>query len=1486
MASYKANYAFKNGRIRIFENILLLKKIIIRSTYAMLGLLFGLLLLVYLIFNNSTFQNFIIHKAEKYLSDAFKTQISIGHINYDGWTYFSLDNIYWGDQKQDTLFFVKNLQFDLGGVELDSTRFVLSKVNVEGGVCKIITYPDKTFNINTLFNILDPNDTISDPYAPKFKLIFDEVSARNCRFQLIDSTTRFSNEGFDPLNELFYNVNLEADHFKIIEDSLNFNLRKLSGLEKSGIEIRNMQARTIISSTMMAFEELSLKTPNSSIGNSFIMSYDNWDSCANDFMSNVFMKGNLQNSIVSMKDVAFFAPVLKAYDYTAKVQAKLRGTVRSLKMREATLLFGSQTVFKGSASMNGLPDIGQTFIEVNAEHASTVKAELEKLIAIPLPQQLADLGKVSFKGHYTGFINDFVSYGNFETNYGRIVTDLNMKLAADARKSTYSGKVNLHNFDLGGFLRQKSTFGFTSLLAEMNGTGFDFKTLKAETKANISYFDYNGYRYRNISMNGVFDKKFFNGKLLVEDENVELELKGKADLNRNIPEYKFNASVSGANLKALHFSDAEITFSTNIRGDFTIKDIDHNSGILNIDNTFFEYKGSDYTLNHIVLASNNINKRSLVLSSDFMSAKVNGNYNFATLHKTFINMFSRLAPSYFQPYSDTNLPEQDFNFSLRVRNTENISRMFFPDYDVNELEMQGTFNSKNNVVSLGGYAETFRYDNLYFSDLTLKTDIDENSKGTFLFGISKLSKNDTLLMKEFAVKAVMSDNKGEVHLKVQDTNSIIYSNLNSRLQFEKGNIHLDFEPSDFMYKQSKWTIDRLGTADIGDSVFRINQFALNNGMQQLLLNGMINRNNDERNLLMSLTNFNLNNINLVVPSININFGGEANGNIALKTRNGKNIVTSGLWVTALQLDKDVLGDFELNSEYDNRQERLSFVCRSLNGLLSNFNTTGYVVTKTNEIRAEVGFDEAEVSALQALVKDYLTLYNGKAVLKADISGTLDKPDIEGYLLMKGISARIEYLKTTYDFSGNVTFDKNKIELTPFRLFDINRHTADVSGKINHNNFSNFNFALKIDNLKDFQVLNTSSRDNSLFHGQSKASGNVSITGPIELPRLDINLNVGEDNKVAITPFGNTSEGDDDLYHIINLDTTAKIALNQVPTLSGFEMNLNLNVRPQAEVQIVFDEYNDDKMKAFGSGNLRMELTRQGAFNMYGTYELQDGEYRFTALDVVSKRFELKKGTIVWNGNPMAAELNLTGSYKTRTTITELISLPAGTTGSNGQPTQNTQRMAVECLMRIKGALNAPSYSFDLDFPDIDNSMNGSSLSELNLVLNNLRKEPEQMTQQVISLMVLGKFTSLSTSQNQTANSSSNLGINTLSELASAKVTRLLMNAFNLNDFDVTVDMLNAIDPLKSRAVLISAQKKLFSNRVEVSGSIASDNSQNNFLAQYNINQNGNMKLRVFNRFVSADPIFNRNVTTSGIGFYYRKEFDSVRELFKKQLYIY
>jgi hypothetical protein len=378
-----------------------------------------------------------------------------------------------------------------------------------------------------------------------------------------------------------------------------------------------------------------------------------------------------------------------------------------------------------------------------------------------------------------------------------------------------------------------------------------------------------------------------------DDDNVKFNINGKADFNKAIPEFVFKSDIERLMLKELHFWDKDINVQTHIDGDFRIKDFDHNSGNLNISNTYFEYKGSEYTINHIDISSVNGTRKKLSVNSDFLNASIDGDFNFISLEKSMKNLVNKLVPAY---YSQTylNLPKQNFVYNIKVKNTYNISQMFFPNIDLDKFELQGKYDNENNIFDNIGYAQTFRYNNYYLSDLTFKTNVSSNMKADLLLGISQLSRNDTMLINEFAVKGYVAQNKGNLQVKMQDTSSYIYSNLNTNFIFKKDLIQMSFDTSEFHYNNSHWNVNKDGVVYLYDSIIKFNNVSFQNKLQQIVVNGNYAMNNAEESLLFTLINFNLDNINSFMPRLNIKVNGEANGNITLQSVKKKMVINSNL----------------------------------------------------------------------------------------------------------------------------------------------------------------------------------------------------------------------------------------------------------------------------------------------------------------------------------------------------------------------------------------------------------------------------------------------------------------------------------------------------------------------------------------------------------------------------------------------------------------
>lgn len=1446
-------------------------KRIIKIGYVIVAIFLSLLFLLYLLFNTHSFQNYLAARVIDYVKKELNVGIMLKQISYDGWSYFSLRNAGIATQNNDTLFYAGRVQFDISGINIDSIKFTLANVTVDEGLCKIIKYKDGSSSLDVLDNFTDPNDTTVST-GPPFQLILKNVEAMDSRFYLIDSTSVFEEEGFDALNMHVTNVNVRSKNFVIVEDSLNFDIRHLRGYEKSGIVIKSINAHAIICSKLMEFSNLDAYINNSHVKNYFSMNYNSWDDFSN-FEHDVLMKANVVNSKADVQDVAIFAPALKGYKYTAMVNGKLNGPLSRMRFRNLEAFVGKHTMFKGQANITGLPNIDETLIEVTADYAQSVKSEVEAVAGVELPELLNSFGLVTFKGKYTGFINDFVSYGTFESVYGKVFTDLNMKLADDVMQSKYSGKVVFDNFNLGGLLQQKQ-IGFVSGQAEAVGKGFDLDNLKGEFSADLQSIALNGHIYRNISFNMDAGNKIMEGDFSVDDNNLFLFGRGSVDFKGKYNTLNADIVIEQADLKELNLLPHEIKLSTQIQTRFSFASLSDNFGTIDVKNTIYDKDGYVHRIGNMLLKSaGDGSDKSLSLTSDFLNFTLQGDYVFDGLPDQIVNMAALVVPSYIKPKVLHKAAQQDFTFKLRLQNTTHLAPLFFPDLDIANLRAEGSVKTEQNACGIMLVADRFKYKNQQLFLPKVKIDMADG-KLNLLGSLESLKQNDTLQVGDAIFKIDGELNKLSSSVRLSDSSGWFTTQLNNVISFFDDSIVVDFNESSFVGSKKLKLIVDTGTV----IAFAHNQIYVGNGHlfnseNNIYINGYhdLDKAKMLTNVKADFGRFDLSVMNALFTQLNVQFDGIAAGNVQLKNINGRYALISNIELNNFALDKDIIGSYLIKSDFTENERGMLVDVKSTEGKIKNLIASGNIDLIGNKLDLEISFARSDVNSFQAFLKEYVTLFEGNASMLLNVKGKIDNPEMYGNLNLSGIKARIEYLKTTYNLSSSINFNKDLIDIEPFRMFDQSRNVANVSGKVFHKNFTEFSYNINVDRFTNLEVLNTKAKDNSLFYGNAYATGSATIKGLGSKVLMDITATTNRGTNIIINPFAASETEATSIVNFLNYSDTmpGEIAASKAVPI-GFGIKLNMRVTPDAEVKMIFDANAEDNIKAVGQGNLVLELTPTGDFLMNGSYTLTSGNYHLTAANVVSKRFTLKQGgTIVWSGDPMGGRLDISGLYRLRTTINEIVRLPEGTNAQN--------RIPVECVINIKGTVEKPMIGFDLNFPELDNYVTGTASNELNAVIANFRREPDLMNQQILFLLISGKFIPLN--NNNVANQGANIGSQTVSDLFTSSASGLL-NKF-IPDFDVSIDMLNATDPTRGRAYLLSASKRFLDNRLEVQGSYATDNSQNNFTASYNIIKSGRLKGRVFNRS-GLDPIYNRNITTSGIGLYYRKEFDSFMEIFKKQ----
>ncbi|MEP6684405.1 MAG: AsmA family protein, partial [Parafilimonas sp.] len=185
-----------------------------------IGIVIFLILLVYILIQVPAVQNFAKNKVVAYVQNKIKTKVEIGKLSLDFPKRLVLENVYFEDQKKDTLLYGGKIRVDISLFKLLSNEVDLQYLELNSIKAHIYRkYPDTTFNFDYIVKAFASSDTITkqptDTTAPmKFnigKIVFknitttfrDDVSGNNVYFYLGNFSTTIKT--FEP-DKLIYKI--------------------------------------------------------------------------------------------------------------------------------------------------------------------------------------------------------------------------------------------------------------------------------------------------------------------------------------------------------------------------------------------------------------------------------------------------------------------------------------------------------------------------------------------------------------------------------------------------------------------------------------------------------------------------------------------------------------------------------------------------------------------------------------------------------------------------------------------------------------------------------------------------------------------------------------------------------------------------------------------------------------------------------------------------------------------------------------------------------------------------------------------------------------------------------------------------------------------------------------------------------------------------------------------------------------------------------
>src|SRR5690606_6522792 len=114
------------------------------------------------------------------------------------------------------------------------------------------------------------------------------------------------------------------------------------------------------------------------------------------------------------------------------------------------------------------------------------------------------------------------------------------------------------------------------------------------------------------------------------------------------------------------------------------------------------------------------------------------------------------------------------------------------------------------------------------------------------------------------------------------------------------------------------------------------------------------------------------------------------------------------------------------------------------------------------------------------------------------------------------------------------------------------------------------------NAENFQLINSTKEDNELIYGNASFDADATLTGDLQIPKLDARLRVddGTDITYVLPSSAVAIEERDGVVIFVNREDPDAILTRteeKSATLAGFDVNAFLKIGKKAKVTIIIDE---------------------------------------------------------------------------------------------------------------------------------------------------------------------------------------------------------------------------------------------------------------------------------------------------------------------------
>lgn len=1417
-------------------------------------------------------QQMILQRGVKSMEKVLETKVEVGHIQWSFPNRFVLDDVNIWDQQADSLIHIKRLETTILKLDRKNGELVLGELLInEPHVNFYSNGKPNELNYRFLTQLGQPQTT-GPPMHIKVKKIILDNGTFDYDLRAYEAPT---DRKFNERHLRFENINSEILAMSILGDSLDFKVKKMSTTEQSGLQLNHLACKAKIHWNGMEFSEMLFRTPNSSIEHYLAFDYDGYPALS-EFIDSVQVRAELESTSISFKDLALFSNDLKPHvKNTFDLQGSASGLVSNFKVKGLKLNNDQNSMLAADLRMKGLPNISSTYVDLDIDDATTLATDVEDLLRRELPDEIHAFGAMRFQGYVTGFLNDFAIDGSARSALGLLTANIHLQ-RDDQNMLQFDGKIDGASFDLGKVLGTDEIGLSDFKIALDNASGSSRSDLQGEITTVVDRIQVRGAEVTGIDAEGHFTSGSFEGSATCNDQKAKFTFNGTMDFTETLSKYKFTSTIHRFDLFAFNLDSVKSIASGNVDVNLVGNNLDQINGMLSGTDLRLLRQGESYGINNLFASSGYKNdERSIILRTDFADVDLKGNFLFSELNRVYADFLETLFPDYYEvenPMKKAVVITAD----AKIRQNALLDLLMPYSVQLGNGSFRGEYQSAEKSLSIDGRMDEIARDGYVLEDYFLNIRKKPHQLLNMTTDVRSVLQNDSSIAHSVVLNASILPNDVDFLLNASDTSDALALRSYGLLHLGEDTIDLRLEQSHLYSYGRRWDIKDNNHFFFTQGQSVIEMLELSSQGETAYLTGRIG---SEKNQKVSiwLNQFQLANINPVLASQDVNVHGYANGTIDVHQVLNRPLLKANFRVQDLVFNGDTLGNFKIISTSDEHPLVMDIDASIEEGMFKNLRTYGRVDWRTqkNNFDLDLVLNQGSVKPFENIFTGLASDFRGVVNARMKLKGSFDDPDLSGFMDLKDVAFNVDYLNTDFILNDRVSISETAIDLSKVRIKDPEGHTARAKGKIQHDLFDDFVLDLSVVDAESILAMNTTAEDNDLFYGKAYGSGDIEFKGPLDDIYLKINAESNKGTKLFIPVYPDNENALVDYVSFV--DQSKKVIKRATRDIQGITMDMIFKVNEDAEFELLFDELLDDKIYGRGFGSVKIEMNTYGDFFMFGDFEVTEGYYPFSSPMLVSERFTLQKGSkIRWDGDPYNAYIDMEASIRRNKAKPYHLMLGSGFISDQSK---YQGEIPVDVLLFLRGELFNPEISFGIDLPE---SASISGGSEFLSILNRVRKDEDELNRQVFSLVTFGSFSPTNfynyQSEGFNANNISQTVNNNLSSFLSGQINNWL-SQYNQNwEFGFDWQPENAE---QNAELILSVRRKLFNDRLEIAGSVDAytNNGRNpyNLNLVYNVKEDGKVRVKAFQKLAN-DPTLGaiNNITTTGVGFFFRTQFDRIR----------